>query len=59
MSNKMEVNKMKVWKDIKIPAAFYDQIHEVIERKHEYNSVSDFMRIASMKELDRLKEASK
>jgi len=45
---------MKVWKDIKIPASLFDEIQKFVANNEAYNSVSDFARIASMKELERL-----
>jgi Arc/MetJ-type ribon-helix-helix transcriptional regulator len=46
--------KMKEWKDIKIPASLFEEIKELVKVNENYNSVSDFARIASMKELERL-----
>ena len=46
--------KMKEWKDIKIPASLFEEIKELIKANENYNSVSDFARIASMKELERI-----
>ncbi len=45
---------MKEWKDIKIPASLFERIKELVKNNENYNSVSDFARIASMKELERL-----
>ena len=45
---------MKVWKDVKIPASLFKQIKEFVLKNEEYNSVSDFARIASIRELARL-----
>lgn len=45
---------MKEWKDVKIPASLFERIRELIKVNEDYNSVSDFARIASMKELERL-----
>lgn len=45
---------MKEWKDIKIPASLFEEIKEFVRTNENYNSVSDFARIASMKELERL-----
>ena len=44
---------MKEWKDIKIPASLFDRIKEFVKGNEDYNSVSDFARIASMRELER------
>ena len=45
---------MKEWKDVKIPASLFERIKELVKVNEDYNSVSDFARIASMKELERL-----
>ncbi|MCL5881798.1 MAG: hypothetical protein M1592_04360 [Candidatus Thermoplasmatota archaeon] len=50
---------MKEWKDIKIPASLFDRIKEFIRENEDYNSVSDFARIASMRELTRLEDEVK
>jgi len=42
------------WKDIKIPESLYEKIRDYVNQNHDYNSVSDFARVASMKELDRI-----
>ncbi|WMT52204.1 MAG: hypothetical protein RE471_04820 [Ferroplasma sp.] len=46
---------MKIWKDVKIPDSLFQQIKVVIANNENYNSVSDFTRIAAMKELERLR----
>ncbi len=48
---------MKVWKDVKIPDSLFQEIKSAIANNGNYNSVSDFARIASMKELERLQES--
>ena len=45
---------MKEWKDIKIPASLFNEIKELIKANENYNSVSDFVRIISMREMERL-----
>ena len=45
---------MKEWKDMKIPASLFGEIKELIKANENYNSVSDFVRIISMRELERL-----
>ena len=47
---------MKEWKDIKIPASLFERIKEQVKVNQDYNSVSDFARIASMRELERLEK---
>ena len=47
---------MKEWKDIKIPASLFEKIKEQVKVNQDYNSVSDFARIASMRELERLEK---
>ncbi len=47
---------MKVWKDLKIPDSLFQEIKSVIANNGNYNSVSDFARIAAMKELERLEK---
>ncbi len=45
---------MKEWKDIKIPASLFERVRVFVAENEDYNSVSDFARIATMKELSRL-----
>ena len=47
---------MKEWKDIKIPASLFDKIQAFVKANEEYNSVSDFARIASINELLKLEK---
>ena len=54
MSKRGEI--MKEWKDIKIPASLFNEIKELIKTNENYNSVSDFVRIISMRELERLQQ---
>ena len=54
-----EGSNMKEWKDIKIPASLFDKIKAFIKENEDYNSVSDFARIASMKELTRIEKEVK
>ena len=48
---------MKEWKDIKIPASLFDRIKAFVSVNEDFNSVSDFARIASMRELARLENS--
>lgn len=48
---------MKEWKDVKIPASLFYRIRAFVNDNEDYNSVSDFARIASMRELARLESS--
>ena len=54
-NNEIEGNIMKKWKDVKIPASLFEEIKSTILANENYNSVSDFVRLASMNELKVLK----
>ena len=57
-NNEVEGNIMKKWKDVKIPASLFEEIKSTILANENYNSVSDFVRLASMNELKTLKGVS-
>ena len=54
-NDKIEGNLMKKWKDVKIPASLFEEIKSTVLENENYNSVSDFVRLASMNELKMLK----
>ena len=54
-NDEVEGNVMKKWKDVKIPASLFEEIKLIILANENYNSVSDFVRLASMNELKVLK----
>jgi hypothetical protein len=53
-NDEVEGNIMKKWKDVKIPASLFQEIKSTILENENYNSVSDFVRLASMNELKAL-----